>query len=91
MNALRVAAVSMALVILASACAGADQPVESATPSVTTTTTASIASTTSTPIIDGAETRSEILKLALPTFGGETFNPDSMAGKNVLLWFWGPH
>lgn len=37
------------------------------------------------------ETRIELLNLALPTYGGGTFNPDSMAGKNVILWFWGAH
>lgn len=39
----------------------------------------------------GVETRPEILRLALPVAGGGTFDPNSVAGKNVVLWFWGAH
>lgn len=56
----------------------------------TTTIPASTTTTTSAP--DAAvETRPEILRLALPTFGGGTFDPDSVAGRNIVLWFWGAH
>lgn len=63
-----------------------------ATPTIATATTAT--PTTATPTTrppSNAETRPEILRLALPKFGGGEFNPDSVAGKNVILWFWGAH
>ncbi|MEE9415394.1 MAG: hypothetical protein V3V01_08925 [Acidimicrobiales bacterium] len=38
------------------------------------------------------ENREAILRLAsLPLYGGGTFDPETLAGKNVLLWFWGAH
>ncbi len=37
------------------------------------------------------ETRPEILRLALATADGGTFDPNSVAGKPVLLWFWAAH
>lgn len=38
------------------------------------------------------ETREAILQLAsLELYGGGTFDPASVAGENVILWFWGAH
>ncbi len=65
-------------------------PPTTAAPTTAAPTTA--APTTAPPTtVSMLETREEILNLALPKFGGGSFNPDSMAGKNVVLWFWGAH
>lgn len=76
-------------------------PTSTATTATATTATTQRSTTTARPTTQGptttttassaAETRPELLRLALPTFGGGTFDPDSMAGKNVILWFWGAH
>lgn len=68
-----------------------------ATTATTVATTATTVATTAAPPPEttaaptGAETRPELLRLGLPTFGGGTFDTNSMAGKNVVLWFWGAH
>ncbi len=36
------------------------------------------------------ESRALILALAGPQLGGGTFDPQSVAGREVLLWFWAP-
>ena len=69
------------------------QPASTATTAASTTTTTAavtVASTTTAPAA-AVETRPEILRLALPTYGGGTFDPDSVAGRNIVLWFWGAH
>lgn len=38
----------------------------------------------------GAETRDEILRIARTQLDGAQFNPDTVAGRDVLLWFWAP-
>ena len=44
------------------------------------------------PAPGAVETRDEILLLAgLPLEGGGSFDPDTVAGTDVLIWFWGPH
>ncbi|MEM9654098.1 MAG: hypothetical protein AAGA65_18535 [Actinomycetota bacterium] len=35
------------------------------------------------------ETRQVVLDLALPTYDGDVFDPASINGKPVILWFWG--
>lgn len=37
----------------------------------------------------GPETRQVILDLALPTYDGGQFDPDTVKAKPVILWFWG--
>jgi cytochrome oxidase Cu insertion factor (SCO1/SenC/PrrC family) len=37
----------------------------------------------------GPETRQVILDLALPTYDGGQFDPDTLKAKPVILWFWG--
>jgi len=37
-----------------------------------------------------AETRDEILRLAGTQLDGIDFDPDTVAGRDVLLWFWAP-
>ncbi len=95
-------AIAAAAALLASSCSDAAQSVESASaqsPATTTTTAASTTTTTAAPTsmtepapaIELIETRPEILNLALPTFAGDDFDPNSVAGMNVILWFWGAH
>lgn len=64
------------------ACAGRDA-----------TTAAGDGPVTPVTAVPGAtEQRPEILRLgALETLNGGSFDPDSVAGVDVLLWFWGPH
>ena len=47
--------------------------------------TSSLATTDPDP-----ETRPMILALAGPQLGGGTFDPQTVAGRDVLLWFWAP-
>ena len=37
----------------------------------------------------GPETRQVILDLALPTYDGGQFDPNTLKAKPVILWFWG--
>ena len=37
-----------------------------------------------------AETRSHIVRLATTQLDGQEFDPASVAGEDVLLWFWAP-
>lgn len=37
-----------------------------------------------------AETRDEILRIARTQLDGQEFDPDTVAGRDVLLWFWAP-
>jgi hypothetical protein len=79
-------------------------PTTTITFSVPTTTEALVAPATSTDTASPTtiavavaepaevENREAILRLAsLPLYGGGTFDPETVAGKNVLLWFWGAH
>lgn len=36
------------------------------------------------------ETRDEILRLARTQLDGVDFDPETVAGRDVLLWFWAP-
>lgn len=38
----------------------------------------------------GIETRAAILRLAGPQLDGVEFDPNTVAGRDVLLWFWAP-
>lgn len=51
-------------------------------------TTPAVASESAAPV--AGETRDEILRLARTQVDGVGFDPDTVAGRDVLLWFWAP-
>ena len=81
----RVVALALAMIVVVAGCA---EP---------TTTGDADRTGRSTVAADGPETRPQILQLAArPTlagrsFDGGAFDPNSVAGRDVLIWFWGPH
>lgn len=70
-----------------SACGGSTDSATTAGPETTATSQADPGGTTGDA---GAETRDEILRLERPTLDGAVFEADTVAGRDVLLWFWAP-
>ncbi|HCB34331.1 MAG TPA: hypothetical protein DEP69_04005 [Acidimicrobiaceae bacterium] len=90
------AAALLAAALLAGACGSStsDVPVNAAAAEpdeVPSTSAAASAGTAPSPAQpDLVETRPAVLQLARTQLDGAVFDPDSVAGRNVLLWFWAP-
>ena len=87
------AAVGSIVILVATACGTSTDrsSIDSTTtvaPSVTAPSTTQAES--SSTVERSVESRALILALAGPQLGGGTFDPQSVAGREVLLWFWAP-
>ena len=86
------AAAALSVAVIAASCGGSGTatggtPIEPADSQTQLATGNDDSNTAQTAQI---ETRPEILQLALPQLDGAVFDPNSVAGRDVLLWFWAP-
>ena len=89
------AAVGSIVILVATACGTSTDrsSIDSTTtvaPSVTAPSTTQAPAESSSTVERSVESRALILALAGPQLGGGTFDPQSVAGREVLLWFWAP-
>ena len=87
----RSVALALATTLAVSACSGS-RPEDSTAAQQTQTDTIETDAGQSAPAVPmGPETRPEILSLVGSDQTGAAFDPSTVTGKNVVLWFWGPH